>query len=116
MGTLFGRFAQADASATREHGGTGLGLYIARQFAQMMGGGVTVQSTPGQGAQFAATARVRWAHQDELPVPVPAPRASAGPDASLPALSVLLVEDNLINRMVARAKPPAACRAPRSSP
>lgn len=49
---IFQPFAQADSSSTREHGGTGLGLAIASQFAQMMGGKLSVDSQVGQGSTF----------------------------------------------------------------
>jgi signal transduction histidine kinase/DNA-binding response OmpR family regulator len=49
---LFQDFTQADASTTRKFGGTGLGLALTRRFCQMMGGDVTVQSTPGEGCVF----------------------------------------------------------------
>jgi two-component system, sensor histidine kinase RpfC len=49
---IFERFAQADESATRRHGGTGLGLAIARQLANLMGGFLVVDSTPGAGSCF----------------------------------------------------------------
>jgi len=52
IGKLFAPFVQLDAESTRRHGGTGLGLYIARQFAQLMGGSLEVQSKPRQGSSF----------------------------------------------------------------
>jgi hypothetical protein len=45
-------FAQADESATRKHGGTGLGLTIIKSFVEMMGGELSVESAPGIGSKF----------------------------------------------------------------
>jgi PAS domain S-box-containing protein len=49
---LFQPFTQADASTTRKFGGTGLGLVISKNFCQMMGGDVAVESEPGKGSIF----------------------------------------------------------------
>jgi len=49
---LFERFEQVDASVSRRHGGTGLGLALTRQLAELMGGDVGVCSVPGQGSTF----------------------------------------------------------------
>jgi len=49
---IFGKFAQADSSDSREKGGTGLGLSIVNEIAQRLGGEVSFESEPGKGARF----------------------------------------------------------------
>lgn len=68
---IFKSFEQVDTSLTRRHGGTGLGLSITRQLVELQGGGIRVESSPGQGSSFFVT----------LPVAAEAPEGNAaGPD------------------------------------
>ena len=52
IGRLFQAFTQADASTTRNYGGTGLGLTITKHFCTMLGGTIDVTSKPGEGSTF----------------------------------------------------------------
>jgi signal transduction histidine kinase/AmiR/NasT family two-component response regulator len=99
---LFQKFAQADASTTRKFGGTGLGLAIARELALAMGGDIEARSALGEGATFTVRLGLPWVRMD-----VEEPRAagaeeSDGAQDGLPALRVLVAEDNVINQLVIR--------------
>jgi signal transduction histidine kinase len=52
LARLFHPFAQVDAGLTRRHGGTGLGLYISRRLAELLGGRIDVRSDVGKGSEF----------------------------------------------------------------
>jgi PAS domain S-box-containing protein len=90
---LFEPFVQADASTTRRFGGTGLGLTISRRLAELMGGGITAASTPGEGSVFRFTAALTPSIQ-RASDPV-----SASEDA-LNAVRILIADDNETNRHI----------------
>ena len=97
---VFEAFTQADGSTTRQHGGTGLGLSISAKLAALMGGRLWVESQHGTGSQFHFTATV-----DPCDLTLAdAGRRLPSPDARTAAhpLRVLLIEDNIISRLVAR--------------
>ncbi|MDR7334362.1 PAS domain S-box protein [Roseateles asaccharophilus] len=95
---LFAPFAQADATTTRRFGGTGLGLSIVRQLAELMGGGVGVQSKIGEGSCFSVELPFERAEVAQLPSAA-APQQPDGP--RLAGLRILLVDDSDINLQVA---------------
>ncbi|OYU29737.1 MAG: hybrid sensor histidine kinase/response regulator [Comamonadaceae bacterium PBBC2] len=92
---LFSAFTQADISMARRYGGSGLGLVISRQLAELMGGQVGFDSQPGQGSTF--WFEVSGTRLKDAPVD-----ASAAPAAVPQALdcTVLIAEDNDVNREI----------------
>jgi signal transduction histidine kinase len=103
---IFEQFTQADASTTRSHGGTGLGLTISRQLVELMGGHLGVSSQVGVGATFHFNAR--FGAVSALPLETDhAERRPLGPSvetlAALHGAKVLLAEDNEVNQLVACA-------------
>lgn len=96
---LFQPFTQVDNSSTRKFGGTGLGLTIARRMAHIMGGDITVTSRLGQGSTFTLTIEgevVEWNRVEMAEV------IDAEVDGG-DRLTVLIVEDHPVNRMILEA-------------
>ena len=94
---IFEGFTQAYADTTRRFGGTGLGLSISRAIVEQLGGTLLVESEPGQGSAF----RFQLALPRSLPVSSPV-AVSSFDNGVLRGRRVLLVEDNEVNRDVAR--------------
>lgn len=104
LGNVFENFTQVDGKTTRKQGGTGLGLAISRQLVQNMGGIISVNSIEGKGSVFRVV----------LPLALPNPAKAlkkivdndlttiqkTGPN-KLAGLTILVVDDNRINRQVA---------------
>ncbi|TNE62382.1 MAG: response regulator [Alphaproteobacteria bacterium] len=96
---LFERFFQADGSASRMQGGTGLGLAICRELADLMGGEIEAESSPGAGADFSLTVSLPKATQPVATEDKAQARHQTEPTGPL---AVLVAEDNQINQMLVR--------------
>ena len=93
---VFARFQQADGSITRRFGGTGLGLSICRQLAELMGGTLDCESTPGKGSTF-------WFEAAFAPAAAVDPvQEDHGPGLGAESLRVLVADDHPTNLVVAR--------------
>ncbi|MBF0419307.1 MAG: response regulator [Magnetococcales bacterium] len=117
MGRLFQAFSQAEGSTTRQYGGTGLGLTISQRLVGMMGGAITVSSAPGMGSAFVFRAGFFIQDADSQEGLVASSSSKdvttvaegdfpTQPDArirvTLGGARVVVVDDNEINRQVAR--------------
>ncbi|WP_412063612.1 response regulator [Rubrivirga sp. IMCC45206] len=92
---IFESFSQADASTTRQYGGTGLGLTISRHLTEMMGGEIGATSVPGQGSTFRFSVAVEAAPGERQVFLRREQPALAG-------RRVLVVDDTEVNRHILR--------------
>lgn len=106
--TLFAPFMQADAASTRQYGSSGLGLVIAKQLVDLMGGTIAVHSILGKGSVFTITLMLGICNAEEMqhaqearvgqsPAAVPSPE---GEQLLLQDVRVLLAEDDEINQII----------------
>jgi signal transduction histidine kinase/CheY-like chemotaxis protein len=100
MGRLFKTYTQVDASYSRNFGGTGLGLYIAKEFVKLLGGSISVRSKVGEGTTFTVTLPLSVSKRKPEPEP---PSHAFLPDSfrGVTDKAILVVDDNAINRSVA---------------
>ena len=94
---LFVAFQQLDGSASRPHGGAGLGLAISKRLTELMGGSMTLDTAAGRGSTFHFTiigdpAPANWT--------LPAPPARQAVPSTRSSMRILLAEDDAVNQVV----------------
>ncbi|HWB93768.1 MAG TPA: ATP-binding protein [Puia sp.] len=100
QGMIFDRFTQADSSTSRSYGGTGLGLAISRKILELQGVKLQLVSEPGKGSCFYFTQT--FPVTGESTAGKGKPVVVAGREPLLRNVSILLVEDNPLNVLVAQ--------------
>ena len=99
VGKIFESFTQAGSDTARKYGGTGLGLTISRQLVQLMKGEILVHSEPDKGTTFSVILPLRPAQAKQAINETQ--ELSSAAKARLQQATILLVEDNEFNRIVA---------------
>ena len=98
---IFRRFEQADASTSRRYGGTGLGVNIVKEIVELMDGELQLHSYEGEGTTFIVHLPTTWLDATDFDTDDAEEQSAAEVDFS--ALTVLIVEDNTVNLMVAKS-------------
>jgi signal transduction histidine kinase/ActR/RegA family two-component response regulator len=99
---LFSPFTQFEQAGHRTRRGTGLGLAISQRIVDAMGSAIEVESVPGEGSRFHFTLELPR-HHAEPPTAAPETVAGALDASSLGAATVLVAEDEPVNRLIARS-------------
>lgn len=102
LDTIFESFSQADASVTRKYGGSGLGLTIVKQLVELQLGTIQVISQEHQGSNFIVRIPYTFSKSEPLRKPPTSAYDRHTGNARVDETSVLLVEDNDINRLYAK--------------
>ncbi|MDB5431754.1 MAG: sensor histidine kinase/response regulator [Caulobacter sp.] len=97
LARLFEGFFQADATLTRRHGGSGIGLAVCSQLTALMGGVIAAESTPGVGSTFTFRLALERLESAEEPK---ASQDRAAPADGAADLKILAAEDNPTNQLV----------------
>ncbi|VXB12467.1 Histidine kinase [Flavobacterium sp. 9R] len=92
--TIFKKFSQEDKAVTRKFGGTGLGMAITKELIALMHGEITIESEKGKGTTFNIILPLEKGNPEKIK------EYKTELDVNISGLSILLVEDNKMNRMV----------------
>jgi len=96
---VFDKFVQADARIAGRYGGSGLGLSISSQLAKLMGGTLSLESTPGKGSRFILTVPL----EPLCDVAAPAPAPASDRTTDFVGARILVAEDHDVNQELIRA-------------
>ena len=97
LDVIFNSFTQADLNTNRTFGGTGLGLTITKEFVELMGGTITLNSKIGLGSEFKVVLNLPKAERTKRDV-----NDKKLSKHTLSQLSILVAEDNELNQLLVR--------------